>query len=50
MIPHLTTAQLESHLAELERIVADGRYDVWQVREARRGIKLYRAELAARSL
>jgi len=45
----MTTAQIQEALAELERIAGNGAYDTWQRREARRGIKLYTAELTTRT-
>lgn len=43
----LTTGQVRARLAEHQRIIA-GPYDAHQVKESRRAVKLYSAELITR--
>ena len=45
----LTTAQVRARLVEWQRIAANGAYDAHYRRTARRAVKMYSAELAARS-
>jgi len=46
----LTTDQLRAQLVEWQRIASNGAYDAHYRRTARRAVKMYRAELATRTI